>query len=140
MRNPALPALSLALLLLALAGGGALACEPALSGPEVRRVEAGDLVLAFRPEPERIRVGRPFALDISVCSRSGADMPSSLKVDATMPEHRHGMNYRPSVNTTAPGSFRADGFMFHMPGRWEFAFEVPSSGKSERLRTSVVIE
>jgi cytochrome c peroxidase len=41
-----------------------------------------------------------------------------------MPEHRHGMNYAPEVKPLGPGRWRAEGLMFHMPGKWEFVFEV----------------
>ena len=41
-----------------------------------------------------------------------------------MPEHRHGMNYKPEVKRLAPGRWRAEGLMFHMPGKWEFVFTV----------------
>jgi len=61
-------------------------------------------------------------------------------VDAWMPEHRHGMNYKPSVVALGAGRYRADGLMFHMSGRWEFVFEVRTAGKIERLAHSVRLE
>ena len=45
-------------------------------------------------------------------------------VDADMPEHRHGMNYRARVQALGGGRYRADGLMFHMPGRWRFVFDL----------------
>ena len=48
-----------------------------------------------------IVVSRHFALDVVVCPKPGAAAPRSLAVDATMPAHRHGMNYRPTI--TAAG-------------------------------------
>ena len=33
------------------------------------------------------------------------------------------MNYRPSVTPQGAGRYRAEGLMFHMPGRWELVFE-----------------
>ena len=41
-----------------------------------------------------------------------------------MPLHRHGMNYRPEVKALAPGRWRVEGLLFHMPGKWEFVFIV----------------
>ena len=114
---------------LALAGAAG-ACEPGLQGT---RLESPRFVLAYRTEP--IAVSQHFALDIAVCSKSSANV-ESLKVDAQMPEHRHGMNYAPAVKQTAPGRWRAEGLMFHMPGRWEFVFEVRAGGKSDRLAST----
>jgi hypothetical protein len=38
------------------------------------------------------------------------------------------------------GRYRAEGLMFHMPGRWEFVFDVRAGGRTERLLRSVRIE
>jgi cytochrome c peroxidase len=56
-----------------------------------------------------------------------------VKVDAQMPEHRHGMNYAPEVKALGPGRWRAEGLMFHMPGKWAFIFEVRAAGKTDRM-------
>jgi len=66
--------------------------------------------------------------------------PDSVRVDATMPEHRHGMNYRPTVTATGEGRYKAEGLMFHMAGRWELMFEVRSGGKTERIVQSIRLE
>ena len=50
-----------------------------------------------------------------------------------MPEHRHGMNYAPEVKPLGPGRWRAEGLMLHMPGKWEFVFEVRAAGTTDRL-------
>jgi hypothetical protein len=50
-----------------------------------------------------------------------------------MPAHRHGMNYKTSVSGKGSGRYRVEGLMFHMPGHWEFAFDVVI-GKSRRAR------
>ena len=99
-------------------GGAAGACEPGLEGT---RLESPRFVLAFKPEA--VTVAQHFAVDIAVCAKSAAK-PEIVKVDAQMPEHRHGMNYAPSVTKTGPQRWRAEGLMFHMPGKWEFAFEL----------------
>ena len=104
-----------------------MACEPGLQGT---RLESPRFVLAFKPDA--IAVSQHFSLDIAVCAKSAAPI-ESLKVDAQMPEHRHGMNYSPAVKQTGPGRWRAEGLMFHMPGKWEFAFEVRADGKTDRL-------
>jgi hypothetical protein len=62
-----------------------------------------------------------------------------VRVDATMPEHRHGMNYRPSLKALGDGRWRAEGLMFHMAGRWELRLDVQRGGGTERLRESITL-
>lgn len=117
----------------------ALACDPGLPAGDAARIEGERYVVAWRPRPAPIRVGEFFALEIAVCARAGASPPATLHVDAQMPEHRHGMNYRPSVARAGEGRFVASGLLFHMPGRWEFSFDVRVAERSETLRASVLI-
>jgi hypothetical protein len=133
VRRPRLPAATGTLLAACalVASAHAAACEARLDGGQ--RVESTHYALAFRPVPAPIEVGRHFALDVVVCARAAADRAGALAVDARMPEHRHGMNYRPSVTERAAGVFRAEGLMFHMPGRWQFVFEVRDARGAERL-------
>jgi cytochrome c peroxidase len=111
---------------LALAGAAG-ACVPALEGT---RLESARFVLAFKPEA--ISVAQHFALEIAVCAKSGTSI-EAIKVDAHMPEHRHGMNYAPEVKPLGPGRWRAEGLMLHMPGKWEFVFEIRAAGTSDRI-------
>jgi cytochrome c peroxidase len=112
--------------------GAAGACIPPLQGT---LLESSRFVLAFKPEP--VAVARHFRVEIAVCSKSGP-LPDSVKVDAVMPEHRHGMNYAPTVNKLAPGRWRAEGLMLHMPGRWEFVFVLDGERLSSPLSVSFV--
>jgi len=122
---------------LALAGmhgvAAAQACGDAL-GKGVTRGESQRYIVAWCADPAPVVVSRHFALDIVVCPKSGATPPQSLAVEATMPAHRHGMNYRPTITATGAGRFRAEGLMFHMPGAWEFAFDVVAADGTERVR------
>lgn len=108
-------------------------CGDAL-GKGVARGESKGYVVAWRADPSPIVVSRHFALDVVVCPKPGAAAPRSLAVDATMPAHRHGMNYRPTIAAAGEGRFRAEGLMFHMPGAWELAFDVTGGGGTERVR------
>ena len=80
--------------------------------------------LAFRTLPARVAVGRPFKVEAVVCPGAGGARPAKLVVDADMPAHRHGMNYRARVQALGGGRYRAEGLMFHMPGRWRFVFDL----------------
>lgn len=113
--------------MLALLPGAAFACLPGFE--QAMSTRAGGYTLAFKSQPAPIPVGTPFVLDLAVCPT-----PQGLSVDAHMPAHRHGMNYKPSLTVVAPGRYRAEGLVLHMPGDWEFVFEVSTAdGRRERL-------
>jgi hypothetical protein len=125
------------------AAGAATGCGDSLG--ETRRIEGANYTVAYRTAPDPIRVGAHFALDFAVCPRAegAAAAPRSVRVDATMPEHRHGMNYRPVVTARPGGAFalyRAEGLMFHMPGRWDLTFDVETDGRTERLTGVLLLE
>src|SRR5262249_46480749 len=110
--------------------GAAAACEL----PAGKRLESARLALSYRTVPAKIAAGEPFEVFFALCPRD-VFQAERIKVNATMPEHRHGMNYLPSVEAAGAG-YRSEGWMFHMPGRWEIVFEIGS----ERLADSVSIE
>jgi cytochrome c peroxidase len=97
-------------------------------------LESARYILSYKTEP--IEVARHFSIDITACAKPGQPEPGVIKVDAQMPEHRHGMNYAPTVKALGPGRWRAEGLMLHMPGRWELAFEVTAAGATDRLVTT----
>ena len=99
------------------------------------KLESARFVVAYKTEA--IEVARHFALEVSVCPKPGQPAAETLKVDAQMPEHRHGMNYAPALKVLGPGRWRAEGLMFHMPGRWELVFEVGAEGRVDRLSSRV---
>lgn len=96
-------------------------------------------LMAFRSDPLRIEVGEPFALVLNVCTKGG-EPAELLAVDASMPEHRHGMNYRPRIVAKGDGRFRAEGMLFHMPGRWEISFNVRAGEESENLTHDIILK
>lgn len=108
------------------AGAGALMTSPG----------DGRFRVALATEPVAIKVGSPFKVLLSVCSDAGAAI-EQLAVDATMPAHRHGMNYKPEVIAMGDGRYEARGFLFHMPGAWQFAVTIHSKGQPSRLKLDV---
>ena len=131
---------SLALALCAMTGAANAACPPTKSDGAVLR--NGDLLLAYQPlgKTGRIPMAKHFALNVQLCDKSGISAARLHKADATMPEHKHGMNYRPAITPLGDGRFRVEGMMFHMAGRWELAFEVQSGKELVRLTHDVQIE
>jgi hypothetical protein len=122
--------------LLSLACAARAACGDDLAGAQ--RVESGRYTVAYRAVPAPT-VGNHFALELAVCPRGGAPAAESLGVDARMPEHGHGMNYRAAVKRLGADRFRAEGLMFHMPGRWQLVIDVRSGQTSERLTHDIVL-
>jgi hypothetical protein len=115
-----------------LLAGGVGACEL----PPGTRVESERLAVSFRTAPAKIAVGVPFTLELAACPKKGSLELDRIRLDAHMPEHRHGMNYQTKVVRLAPGRFHSEGWLFHMPGRWEFVFD----HGPERLTHSVRLE
>ena len=113
-------------------GGAAIGCEL----PPGVRVESERVALSYWTVPAQIAVGQPFMLELAVCPKPDAALSRRIKLDAHMPEHRHGMNYRIKVISLGEGRYRSEGWLFHMPGRWEFVFDLGA----ERLAHSVRIE
>jgi hypothetical protein len=122
---------------LTVASAGANTCVAPAGFTPAGRIASRDTVLIYRTVPPRIEVGKHFAVDAVVCSKAA---PSALRVDAQMPAHRHGMNYRARVAPQGDGRYRAEGLLFHMPGKWQFVFDVERPGRTERLTADVVVE
>lgn len=123
----------------------ALGCPPALGqncGADIagaQRIESPDYLVVFRTRPAKIRVGEHFTLEFALCPRGDRPGPETVSVDARMPEHRHGMNYKPTVKKIAD-RYEAEGLMFHMPGRWELSFDLHAGGKKEHLARSLSVK
>jgi hypothetical protein len=96
------------------------------------------LMVALRPEPLQIEVGQPFSLIMNVCSKRG-ESAELLSLDATMPAHKHGMNYAAKIVPGVNGRYRVEGLVFHMPGEWELVFDVRFGGETERLAHGLVV-
>ncbi|BBK38111.1 hypothetical protein STAQ_31890 [Allostella sp. ATCC 35155] len=129
-----------ALVLLWPAAAAAADCGATLGEADVRRIERPRYTLAFRPEPAEFELGEVFRLRIVLCGRAGAPAPDLVRLDAWMPEHGHGMNYAPLLSREADGSWRADGMVFHMAGRWEITFDVGTPSRTERLVAEEAVE
>jgi hypothetical protein len=119
-----------ALLLASMLGLALPAAACPLDEPSLKQ---GAVQAAWKVDGAPIAVGQHFAIEVRVCPVDAALMG----VDAMMPEHRHGMNYRPSLTRIGAGHWRAEGLMFHMPGRWDLQLDVVASGRTERLLDTI---
>ena len=133
----------LALAIVVVACTANAACPPEDGDGTV--IGKGGLLLAYRlslesdpaPKAHRIPMAKHFALEVQLCDKDGASSAQLRKADASMPAHRHGINYRPTITPLGKGRFRVDGMMFHMAGQWELAFEVQAGKELTRLTHDV---
>lgn len=108
--------------------------------PDGKRIESERFSLGFRTRPAKIIVGQHFMVEFVVCPKGAVTALQSVRVDAHMPAHRHGMNYTAVVSLAEGGRYLAQGLMFHMPGHWEFVFDLRAGEKTDRLSQSVLLE
>lgn len=95
-------------------------CPP--SDQAYERLTASDTEIAYRWDPAPLKLGRFFTADVITCRSPGP--VTRISLDATMPAHGHGMNYRPKAVEVAPGHYRFSGLMLHMPGRWQVTVDL----------------
>lgn len=119
-----------------LGASGAAACEV----PEgFVRLASPEAEIAYRWEPAELKVGRFFAAEVIACRAPGPASVQSVVLDAQMPAHGHGMNYRPTVAETGPGRFRFTGLMLHMAGTWRLTFDLVHGGRRTRLTREITL-
>ena len=127
------PALA-ATLALVLAAGQATAC-PRPHGWTGGAKIAGELWTAWwRSEPASLPVSEHFSIRFHLCGPP----VDRARVRGWMPDHRHGMNYRPAVTLNGL-SGTAEGLLFHMPGRWQLILEVRGAAGREKLIAETVL-
>src|SRR5262249_38702545 len=111
----------------------ATACE--LPGGGAQKVQSAHYEVLYRSNPAPLKVGQHFSLEFAV-----GPAPESIKVDAWMPEHNQGMNYRPTITGKGEGPYKAEGLMLHMAGKWELVFEARSKSGVERVVQTIRLE
>jgi len=138
--NSPIPAALAALLVLAAAPALADPCTTDKLGAMPERLAAEGTAVAYRTEPAKIAVGKPFSIEVVACVDSEKRRaPSRIRVNAGMPMHGHGMNYTPSEQKLGPGHSIFDGLVFHMPGKWQITFDVYEGDTRKRLTRNVTV-
>jgi len=92
-----------------------LACDFASS----ERVSPGDgLMLHYRIKSPPLTVAQHFSMQFLLCRDETVLAIEGFRLDALMPAHGHGMNYKASIDLLDDGMVEASGLLFHMPGQW----------------------
>ncbi len=128
-------ALVAAILATAALASNALACPAAEQG--FQRLASGDAEVAYRWDPAELKVGRFFAAEVVACKAPSSEPVREIRIDATMPAHGHGMNYRPAAAQSAPGHYKFTGLMLHMAGTWRVTIDLVQGAKRTRLMHEV---
>jgi hypothetical protein len=115
-------------------------CAAALKATQPWVAEAHGVRVLFVAQPAAVPVGRHFEIDFVVCNGTRVRSDARVGVDADMPAHRHGMNYRAAVSPLAGGVQRAQGLMFHMPGTWRVIFDVALDGRTQRATREIEVQ
>lgn len=121
------------LLAFTLAAGPAFAADCPLPA---NALHDGAVQAIWAADPAPVAVGRHFTIRVQLCPIDAV----LTRVDATMPAHRHGMNYRPGIKALGGGRWHVEGLMFHMPGQWELRLDIQSDGRATSLRDTVTLQ
>lgn len=107
------------------------ACSPA---PQEGYTEQGSYYVVFETNPTPIPFKEYFDVTVGVFEDDTQTTLLStvdVLVDATMPEHEHGMNVVPVHSLNEKGYTVASGLEWFMTGSWQMEFYVtPQSGGS----------
>ncbi|WP_170332037.1 FixH family protein [Ruegeria arenilitoris] len=116
-----------------ISSGMAVACEATGQRLSSKVLDAPEVHMVV----DEVPLAQPFSILISVCDEIAID---TLRVDATMPAHQHGMNYVPKVTELGDGLFRVDDMLFHMPGLWELQVDVGFGGEPVSYTSEVELK
>lgn len=113
------------------------ACGPGES-VQTATTDAWEVELVVTPDP--IPVNEHFTAEVAVRARADGGPPTSVRVDADMPAHGHGMNTEPRLSPLGEGRWRVEGLLFHMPGSWELYVDVGEGQALERAAFPVELK
>ena len=104
--------------------------------PHTVKNNAGNWKVTFSPIPEQMPLNEVFELTTWV---EGDHAIKSLRVDAAMPAHGHGMMTDPVTTLQPDGSYKTTGMLLSMPGKWELYFDIDDGKTIERAQDEVIL-
>ena len=96
------------------------------------RSRDGKLEVVWRPETQEVPKNEHFELRLWIFREDELVRDATVRVDAEMPEHGHGMNVQPETVEQLDGSYRVKGMLLHMAGYWLLHVDVVEKGLFER--------
>ena len=104
-------------------------------------LESEGLSVGIRPMTP-ISVSQAFPVSVTVCGNVAAE--ATVELDATMPAHGHGMNYKPPHSVVAKNGQRqqvmVEGVVLHMPGDWQWSVDVRTPDSHQVLTQSFTVQ
>jgi hypothetical protein len=103
----------------------------------------GSFYVTYDPTPDPLPLNQLCSLVVRVFEAADHQRPiadATLGVSARMPEHNHGTNLEPKVSASGNGTFRVEGLLLHMPGRWEIYADVTRGAETERATFEVMLD
>ncbi len=97
----------------------------------------GTYKVTFSPSPNEMPLNEVFELTTTI---EGGGVIRSLRVDAAMPEHGHGMMTDPLTVLQEDGSYKTTGMLLSMPGLWEIYFDINNGQTIERAQDSLILD
>jgi hypothetical protein len=104
------------------------------------RSNSGAFTVRWRWAGGSVKVRDPFGVEVEATDADGRPKEGTLRFDAVMPHHGHGMNVVPAVEPVRPGAWRVRNGLMHMPGRWELHFDVTAADGSRTERAQDTVE
>ena len=135
LRVPVYRMAAVAVCTLLLAAGDGVACERPQGWTGGLKIAGNSWTMWWRPVPATIPVGAHFSLRFRLCGPP----VRRVRVRGWMPDHRHGMNYRPGIVLNGLSGL-AEGLLFHMPGRWQIILDVAGPTGRETLIAETMLE
>ena len=113
---------------------------PGADGWRSVRSNSGAFTVRWRWAGGSVKVRDPFGVEVEATDADGRPKEGTLRFDAVMPHHGHGMNVVPAVEPIRPGAWRVRNGLMHMPGRWELHFDVTAADGSRTERAQDTVE
>jgi len=136
MKSTITPLLALALLSMANISS---ACEIPEGWQEMTAETPGSQKAAIRLPSDTTLLGQPFDVELMTCVENSVSI-KRVTVNATMPQHNHGMNYAPEITTISDNRYRASGMLFHMPGKWHITVEAHGANNIHRFALELSVK
>ncbi len=89
--------------------------------------DGGSYFISYTSDPSPIPENDYFTLTVSVYDNTDQTTlvaDAGVTIDATMPQHGHGMTTQPIVTGYGDGTFLVEGMLFHMGGYWQIIVDV----------------
>lgn len=97
-------------------------------------------------DAETINIGQPFSFKFKLGSAEDEKpgiikKPDRVTATATMPAHKHGMNYLPTVvHQKGCDYYDIQDFVFHMPGSWKISISIYRGDAATHYTRSLTIQ